>query len=172
MHFRPPEEQNEHKITCGVHVNALQQVRSVMARGMAQRTAGERGANQRSACQQPRTAADPGGAVSLPAAPHCCRPGRRRAVGLQVVGHIEAAVAAAGVAVNIIISGTGDWRFTDLVPKQVQLPAGFLSAASGGLLDVGVLRLARAEAPVKAGQRREAGAACVPRRLLAAPALA
>lgn len=26
MHFRPPEEQNEHKITCGVNVSVLQQV--------------------------------------------------------------------------------------------------------------------------------------------------
>ncbi len=26
MHFRPPGEQNEHKITCGVQVGVLQQV--------------------------------------------------------------------------------------------------------------------------------------------------
>lgn len=23
MHFRPPEEQNEHKLTCGVHVSEV-----------------------------------------------------------------------------------------------------------------------------------------------------
>jgi hypothetical protein len=26
MHFRPPEEQNDHKITCGVNVAVLQRV--------------------------------------------------------------------------------------------------------------------------------------------------
>lgn len=26
MHFRPPEEQNDHKVTCGVNVAVLQQV--------------------------------------------------------------------------------------------------------------------------------------------------
>jgi hypothetical protein len=26
MHFRPPEEQNQHKITCGVNVSVLQTV--------------------------------------------------------------------------------------------------------------------------------------------------
>lgn len=28
MHFRPPEEQNDHKITCGVRANVLAQVSS------------------------------------------------------------------------------------------------------------------------------------------------
>ncbi|KAF8062739.1 SPP1 [Scenedesmus sp. PABB004] len=60
MHFRPPDEQNEHKITCGVAVAAL--------------------------------------------------PG--------VVGGIEAALRGAGVRANIITSGTGDWRFMDLVPAR------------------------------------------------------
>ena len=26
MHFRPPDEQNDHKVTCGVNVSVLQQV--------------------------------------------------------------------------------------------------------------------------------------------------
>lgn len=26
MHFRPPDEQNDHKVTCGVNVGVLQQV--------------------------------------------------------------------------------------------------------------------------------------------------
>ena len=26
MHFRPPEEQNEHKVTCGVHASSVRQV--------------------------------------------------------------------------------------------------------------------------------------------------
>ncbi len=26
MHFRPPEEQNDHKVTCGVNVSVLQRV--------------------------------------------------------------------------------------------------------------------------------------------------
>jgi hypothetical protein len=26
MHFRPPDEQNDHKITCGVNVSVLKQV--------------------------------------------------------------------------------------------------------------------------------------------------
>lgn len=60
MHFRPPEEQNDHKVTCGVHIDALQ----------------------------------------------------------QVVDHVSTRLAAAGVNANIIHSGTGDWRFLDLVPRQ------------------------------------------------------
>jgi hypothetical protein len=30
MHFRPPEEQNQHKVTCGVAVSALQRVQDAI----------------------------------------------------------------------------------------------------------------------------------------------
>ncbi|GBF87879.1 sucrose phosphatase [Raphidocelis subcapitata] len=59
MHFRPPEEQNDHKVTCGVQVEALPRVLEVL----------------------------------------------------------QTRLAAAEVDANIITSGTGDWRFLDLVPK-------------------------------------------------------
>eukprot|EP00775_Hariotina_reticulata_P009256 gene9256-9422_t len=58
MHFRPPDEQNDHKVTCGVNVAVLP----------------------------------------------------------QVLDQLQAALAAAGVQLNVITSGTGDWRFLDLVP--------------------------------------------------------
>lgn len=31
MHFRPPEEQNDHKVTCGVHVDVMDQVQQQIA---------------------------------------------------------------------------------------------------------------------------------------------
>lgn len=60
MHFRPPEEQNEHKVTCGVNISSLG----------------------------------------------------------HVLSHIEQHLQQAGVQANIITSGTGDWRFLDMVPLQ------------------------------------------------------
>ncbi|KAI8471812.1 MAG: sucrose-6F-phosphate phosphohydrolase-domain-containing protein [Monoraphidium minutum] len=60
MHFRPPEEQNDHKVTCGVQVGPL--------------------------------------------------PG--------VLERIGAVLEKGRVDCNIITSGTGDWRFLDLVPKR------------------------------------------------------
>eukprot|EP00878_Enallax_costatus_P014266 GHUV01014922.1.p1 GENE.GHUV01014922.1~~GHUV01014922.1.p1 ORF type:complete len:413 (+),score=120.28 GHUV01014922.1:330-1568(+) len=58
MHFRPPDEQNDHKVTCGVNCSVLE----------------------------------------------------------RVLDHITASLEAAGVKANVITSGTGDWRFLDLVP--------------------------------------------------------
>ena len=58
MHFRPPSEMNEHKVTCGVACHALD----------------------------------------------------------TVVKRIKGALEAENVAHKIIVSGSGDWRFVDLVP--------------------------------------------------------
>lgn len=58
MHFRPPEEQNDHKVTCGVNTAVLQ----------------------------------------------------------RVLDSIQQRLDSGGVQANIITSGTGDWRFLDLVP--------------------------------------------------------
>ncbi|WIA20655.1 hypothetical protein OEZ85_005031 [Tetradesmus obliquus] len=58
MHFRPPDEQNDHKVTCGVNVGVLQ----------------------------------------------------------KVLDQLQSSLDAARVQANIIVSGTGDWRFLDLVP--------------------------------------------------------
>lgn len=60
MHFRPPDEQNQHKVTCGVKVDVL----------------------------------------------------------ASVVGRLQEAIDNKGVAANIITSGTGDWRFVDVVSKN------------------------------------------------------
>ncbi|KAF6259195.1 sucrose-6F-phosphate phosphohydrolase-domain-containing protein [Scenedesmus sp. NREL 46B-D3] len=60
MHFRPPDEQNDHKVTCGVNVCVLQ----------------------------------------------------------RVLDQIHGALDKARVQANIIVSGTGDWRFLDLVPVR------------------------------------------------------
>lgn len=58
MHFRPADEQNEHKITCGVHMQALE----------------------------------------------------------SVLETVEGVLSVRSVKSNLITSGTGDWRFLDIVP--------------------------------------------------------
>ncbi|KAL4425696.1 hypothetical protein ABPG75_009712 [Micractinium tetrahymenae] len=60
MHFRPPNEMSEHKVTCGVRVDVLE----------------------------------------------------------GVVASISADLAASGVAHRLVVSGSGGWRFVDLVPRQ------------------------------------------------------
>ena len=35
MHFRPPEEQNDHKVTCGVHVDVMEQVQQQISGQLA-----------------------------------------------------------------------------------------------------------------------------------------
>lgn len=60
MHFRPPEEQNDHKVTCGIHSSVEQ----------------------------------------------------------LVTDHIHAALGAANVQANVILSGQGDWRFLDIVSRK------------------------------------------------------
>ncbi|KAL3162887.1 hypothetical protein ABBQ32_009336 [Trebouxia sp. C0010 RCD-2024] len=57
MHFRPPEEQNDHKVTCGVHIDVVEQVQQ----------------------------------------------------------QISNSLGADGVKARLILSGTGDWRFLDIV---------------------------------------------------------
>ncbi|KAG1661702.1 hypothetical protein FOA52_002038 [Chlamydomonas sp. UWO 241] len=58
MHFRPKEELNEHKITCGVHTSVLE----------------------------------------------------------RVLDNVRSGLGRAGVKANVITSGSGDWRYLDLVP--------------------------------------------------------
>lgn len=36
MHFRPPEEQNDHKVTCGVHVDVMDQVQQQISEKLAE----------------------------------------------------------------------------------------------------------------------------------------
>lgn len=60
MHFRPPSEMSEHKVTCGVRLDVLE----------------------------------------------------------AVLASISADLAAADVAHKLIVSGSGGWRFVDLVPRE------------------------------------------------------
>ena len=80
MHFRPPEEQNAHKVTCGVRVEALPRVLETVRGALAAAHGGGGG----------------GGSG----------------------GGSNGGSNSGGVEVNMITSGTGDWRFLDLVPLR------------------------------------------------------
>ncbi|PSC75747.1 fumarylacetoacetase [Micractinium conductrix] len=60
MHFRPPSEMSEHKVTCGVRINVLE----------------------------------------------------------KVLASVSADLAGAAVEHRMVISGSGDWRYMDLVPRE------------------------------------------------------
>ncbi len=102
MHFRPPEEQNDHKVTCGVHVDILQTVsmeqvapHAIAAKPLSPGTI----MHEVVACAQ---TADFINVFNT----------------IQVLDHIQLSLEQAKVTANIITSGTGDWRFLDLVPVK------------------------------------------------------
>ena len=97
MHFRPPEEQNSHKITCGVLAEVVEQVTPAAAEDDS----------VWSFC--------------------CCTTRGLRALAhwlaSQVTSSIESSLSKERVVAQQLVSGSGKWRALDIVAKNSSTPS-------------------------------------------------
>lgn len=127
---RPPNEMNEYKVTCGVRLDVVDQVRAG-PRGAALSRAESRGARWAHEGRSERAhmlerPPPPPGALTSPLM--FALPARPAPPLRQVTAAIRETLGAAGVQHRLVVSGSGGWRFMDLVPRQ----AGKLQVRWGG----------------------------------------